>query len=132
MPQSPQVSYDGKSIFFAASKELETGEQVEYPIWRQLYRMENGHVAELTNDSEYSSEFPVLTGDGSVLVFGRVDKEGGMSIWSIGTNGSGLQKLADLEENISTDETNEHYPAGYEDFYGRGSWSSIMSVYAFK
>lgn len=45
---------------------------------------------------------------------------------------SGLQKLADLEENISTDETNEHYPAGYEDFYGRGSWSSIMSVYAFK
>ena len=132
VPQSPQVSYDGKSIFFAASKELETGEQVEYPIWRQLYRMENGHVAELTNDTEYSSEFPVLTGDGSVLVFGRVDKEGGMSIWSVGTNGSGLQKLADLEENISTDETNEHYPAGYEDFYGRGSWSSIMSVYAFK
>ena len=132
VPQSPQVSYDGKSIFFAASKELETGEQVEYPIWRQLYRMENGHVAELTNDSEYSSEFPVLTGDGSALVFGRVDKEGGMSIWSVGTNGSGLQKLADLEENISTDETNEHYPAGYEDFYGRGSWSSIMSVYASK
>ena len=48
---------------------------MEYPIWRQLYRMENGHVAELTNDTEYSSEFPVLTGDGSALVFGRVDKE---------------------------------------------------------
>ncbi|MFR2692373.1 MAG: hypothetical protein ACLTBV_16705 [Enterocloster bolteae] len=71
---------------------------------------------ELTNDTEYSSEFPVLTGDGSALVFGRVDKEGGMSIWSVGTNGSGLQKLADLEENISTDETNEHYPAGYRGF----------------
>ena len=35
------------------SRELETGEQVEYPIWRQLYRMENGHVAELINDTEY-------------------------------------------------------------------------------
>lgn len=132
VPQSPRVSFDGKSIFFAASKELEPGKTVEYPIWRQLYRMEKGNVTELTNGTEYSSESPILTGDGSSLVFGRVDREGAMSIWSVGTDGSRLQKLADLKENIGADETNEQYPAGYEDFYGRGSWNSIMAVYTSK
>ena len=39
-----------------------------------------------------------------------------MSIWSVGTNGRDFKNWLDLEENISTDETNEHYPAGYEDF----------------
>ena len=58
-----------KKHIFCSVKGAGNGEQVEYPIWRQLYRMENGHVAELTNDTEYSSEFPVLTGDGTALVF---------------------------------------------------------------
>ncbi|MDR3242951.1 MAG: hypothetical protein LBT34_03375 [Clostridiales Family XIII bacterium] len=75
-------------------------------------------------------------------MFGRIDKEGGMSLWRATSDGSGLAKLADLHANAYvpfeqpvTSETGEGpepdysgYPTAYEDFYGRGSWYDMLAV----
>lgn len=128
VPQSPQVSGDGKVVYFAASKTQKEALKVSYPIWRQIYKLEDGQVTALTEDEAYSSESPILTSDGSTLIFGRQDRDGNMSIWKMDTNGDGLEKLADLGFNTQAEEGSSDYPAGYQDFYGRGSWHEMMDV----
>lgn len=127
-PQSPQVSEDGEVVYFAASKASKDSLQVSYPIWRQIYKLEDGQVTALTEDEAYSSESPILTADGGMLIFGRQDREGNMSIWKMNTDGNGLEKLADLGFNTQADAESAEYPVGYQDFYGRGSWHEMMDV----
>lgn len=135
VPQSPQAAADG-TVYFAASKELAKGEDAVYPIRRQLYLQKDGVVKQLTKGDEdiYSSESPMLASDEETLVFGRVDHGGNMSIWKIDTDGSGLEKLADLKQNVNAAEpeegkTSKDFAANYKDFYGRGSWNDMMAVY---
>ena len=133
VPQSPQAAEDG-TVYFAASRELAEGEAAAYPIRRQLYQQKDGVVMQLTKGDAYTSESPMLTDNGGTLVFGRVDRSGNMSIWRIETDGSGLEKLADLKQNVNAPEpeegkTTEDYAANYNDFYGRGSWNDMMAVY---
>lgn len=135
IPQSPQPAEDG-AVYFAASKALAEGETVNYPTSRQLYRLKDGDIRQLTKEDGdgYSSESPILTANGEALVFGRVDGDGNMSIWKVDTDGNGLEKLADLNQNRNETEpeegkTSEKFAANYRDFYGRGSWSQMLAVY---
>lgn len=135
IPQSPQAAEDG-AVYFAASREIENCEEIVYPIWRQLYQLKDGVVKQLTkaDGDSYTSESPILTSDGETLVFGRVDRSDNMSIWKMDVDGSGLQKLADLKQNIGAEEpeegkTSEDFAANYKNFYGRGSWNDMLAVY---
>ncbi len=148
IPAMPQLSADGKTLYFAAISKEDgkgyekgnwTSEQYQaiWPLKRQLYSValedsggaKAGEITQITTDPAYRNENPVLLADESHLVFGRASAEaydGKMEIWIKDLVGGGEIKLAEWTEPSVTD---PWMAEKYNDFYGRGSWSSIFAIY---
>ncbi|HWQ51767.1 MAG TPA: M56 family metallopeptidase [Terriglobales bacterium] len=131
VPAMPQLSADGKTLYFAATSRTDTdGNAQTYPLKRQLYSIqpETGEVSQITSDPNYRNENPVLLKDGAHLIFGRASAgayDGKMEIWTIDLQSGEETRLAAWAE---PDPENVWMSGKYDDYYGRGCWSGIFAV----
>lgn len=127
IPAMPRISADGETLYFAAAEV-----QSVYPLKRQLYSMKlsgDRQIVSITSDPEYRCESPVLLGNEEYLVFGRgsaKEYDGKMEIWMTSVDGKQETKLAEWTEPADAD---VWMTDRYDDYYGRGGWSGIFTVY---
>ena len=133
IPAMPQLSADGKTLYFAAVKDEDVKkDENSYPLKRQLYSIQlekTEEVRQITADPNYRNENPVLLKDEEHLVFGRANAEaydGKMEIWIMNLHNNEETKLAEWTEPEPTD---VWMSEKYDDFYGRGSWNGIFAIY---
>lgn len=132
IPAMPQLSADGKTLYFAAVSRTDTdGNAQTYPLKRQLYAVltQTGEVSQITSDPIYRNENPVLLKDGAHLIFGRASAgayDGKMEIWTVDLQSGEETRLAAWAE---PDSENAWMSGKYDDFYGRGCWSGIFAIF---
>lgn len=129
VPAMPQLSADGSTLYFAGADRKTIG---AYPLKRQLYSLKldpSQELRQITFDPEYRNENPILLKNQKDLIFGRANAkayDGKMEIWMASVDGKNEIKLAEWTEPENTDQWG---PERYNDYYGRGNWSSIFTIY---
>jgi hypothetical protein len=127
IPATPLTSADGQTIYFAGALEPDPdqGWENSFFLHREIYALQDEGTVKLTDDTDYTSESPILSEDGNTLVFGRIDENRNMSIWRIGIDGTGLYELA--APVFAEDAYGE--PVYYNNYYGRGNWYDLLAVF---
>lgn len=144
IPAMPRISADGETLYFAAVEEQSLSRSYRegefpgwdyssvYPLKRQLYSIKlsgDRQIVPITSDLEYRCESPVLLGNEEYLVFGRgsaKEYDGKMEIWMTSVDGKQETKLAEWTEPADAD---VWMTDRYDDYYGRGDWRGIFTVY---
>ena len=134
VPAMPQLSPDGKTLYFAAISKNDLTEEYNdnYPSKRQLYSIQLNNsrkISQITTDKNYRNENPLLLKSEELLIFGRANAEpsdGKMEIWVVNLKNRKETKLVEWKE---PEETNMWMAYKYDDFYGRGSWEGILAIY---
>ncbi|HML36370.1 MAG TPA: hypothetical protein PKA19_02955 [Bacillota bacterium] len=129
VPAMPQLSADGSTLYFAGVDKKTIG---AYPLKRQLYSLkldQSQDLRQITSDPEYRNESPILLNNQKDLIFGRAgarDYDGRMEIWMTSVDGKDEIKLAGWTE---PENGNQWVMERYNDYYGRGNWSGIFTIY---
>ena len=98
---SPAWSPDGALLAYAAAPaaSADSGDQAVRAalagrrIWTSA--PDGGSVRRLTNDPRYRDERPLWSGDGSSILFARIDQQDRASLWLVRADGGALTQVAD-------------------------------------
>ena len=129
VPAMPQLSADGSTLYFAGVDKKTIG---AYPLKRQIYSLkldQSQELRQITSNPEYRNESPILLKNQKDLIFGRAgteDYDNRMEIWMTSVDGKDEIKLAGWMES---ENENQWEMEGYNDYYGRGSWRGIFTIY---
>ncbi len=91
-------------------------------IW--IMNADGKQARQLTSDSQYRDEDPIWSKDGRYILFGRMDEQNEISVWSINTDNGALQEIvSDLSG------PGPKRPGQWFGFYGHFPWGYYFSWY---
>lgn len=129
LPAYPDYSIDGKEIVFAGLEKKAKAEDV----WskdayknRKIYKYSDNKVMKLTDNDDYTDEYPRYVNKGEQIIFIRIHNESDeISIWIIDNNGKNLRKICDCNEGYDDMHMNKFVFR----FYGYNKWNDMMDIY---